>query len=222
MKLLFIGNSYTYYNDMPKLFEALANENGKEVSVDSVTKGGRWLHENLSPEDENHKIICELNKNRDYDVLFLQEQSCGPIRDMPAFMRGAEKLSELVGAARTILYATWGRKSGSPTLLELSMTSDEMTDALYEGYMAAKKSLGAEISPVGLCFKEISKENEALELYNRDLSHPSPLGSCVAAVCHYTTVFYELPKEYSSLNISDEEMHIILDAIKSIKTDLEP
>lgn len=40
---LFIGNSYTYYNDMPKLFETLCRENGKDVTAYSVTKGGREL-----------------------------------------------------------------------------------------------------------------------------------------------------------------------------------
>jgi len=29
MKVLFIGNSYTYFNGMPKLFENLSRENGK-------------------------------------------------------------------------------------------------------------------------------------------------------------------------------------------------
>ncbi len=33
MKVLFIGNSYTYFNDMPKLFENLSRENGKDVQV---------------------------------------------------------------------------------------------------------------------------------------------------------------------------------------------
>ena len=31
MRILFIGNSYTYYHDMPKLFDLLAKENGKQI-----------------------------------------------------------------------------------------------------------------------------------------------------------------------------------------------
>ena len=41
MNILFIGNSYTYYNNMPKMLEALAKENGKKLCVNAVTKGGR-------------------------------------------------------------------------------------------------------------------------------------------------------------------------------------
>ena len=52
MNILFIGNSYTYYNDMPNILEALAKENGKDLSADAVTKGGRKLYANLDAEDE--------------------------------------------------------------------------------------------------------------------------------------------------------------------------
>ena len=40
MKILFIGNSYTYYNDMPALLESLMCENGYDAKIHSVTKGG--------------------------------------------------------------------------------------------------------------------------------------------------------------------------------------
>lgn len=40
MNILFIGNSYTYYNDMPKMLESLARAAGFYAEVASVTKGG--------------------------------------------------------------------------------------------------------------------------------------------------------------------------------------
>lgn len=42
MKVLFVGNSHTYYNDMPRIFASLARDNGHDVQVESVTKGG-WI-----------------------------------------------------------------------------------------------------------------------------------------------------------------------------------
>lgn len=38
MQVLFIGNSYTYNSNMPKLFEALAIENGRDVTAYAVTQ----------------------------------------------------------------------------------------------------------------------------------------------------------------------------------------
>ena len=51
MKVLFIGNSYTYFYDMPKLFEAICRERGAECDVDSVTAGGYTLEQFVS--DDN-------------------------------------------------------------------------------------------------------------------------------------------------------------------------
>ena len=217
MRLLFIGNSYTYYNDMPKLFEALARENGKEISVDSVTKGGRKLYENLDPCDENHKTILSLTNTGRYNALILQEHSLYPIKDFSAFLKGASELISLVGAERNILYATWGRKVGSSTLAELSLTSEEMTDILHEKYSAASEKLGASVSPVGLTFKALCQAMPTLELYNSDKSHPSYLGSAVAAICHYKTVFGEDAKKYTSLGLDCDTVTVILKAINSLK-----
>ena len=49
MNILFIGNSYTYVHNVPELFEKLAKENEKNITVDSVTKGARKLYENKQP-----------------------------------------------------------------------------------------------------------------------------------------------------------------------------
>jgi len=95
MKVLFVGNSYTYFNDMPKIFENLALENGKRISVDSVTKGGRKLYQNLEPQDEYHQKIVDLCKENAYDVLILQEQSYFPLVDFEKFCE-LERLNNLL------------------------------------------------------------------------------------------------------------------------------
>ena len=44
LRVLFIGNSYTYYNDMPQAaFTELAKAAGFEVEVTAVTQGGYKL-----------------------------------------------------------------------------------------------------------------------------------------------------------------------------------
>ena len=75
MKVLFIGNSYTYYNDMPKIFCDLANSNDNPLEVKTITRGGKFLHQNLDPNDEQYPMVESTITEGDYDVLFLQEQS---------------------------------------------------------------------------------------------------------------------------------------------------
>ena len=216
MKALFVGNSYTYYNDMPTLFLSLARENGIEFSVDSVTVGGRKIIENLDPCDESHKKIASLSQNAEYDIFFLQEHSLLPIKDYSLFEKGVTELISLVGAKRNILYATWGRKDGSPTLRELNLTSEEMCDELYKKYKTLALTLNAQLSPVGLCFKYIYSSYPTLDLYNPDLSHPSKFGSAVAAICHYHTAFGRLPESFASLSLNETEIEAIIKAIKTL------
>lgn len=214
MKILFVGNSYTYYNDMPAIFAELARENGHDISVDSVTKGGRKLYENLVEGDEYHEKIVSLCKKNQYDVLILQEQSYFALVDYEKFLEGLQGLTELVKARRVILYATWGRKSGCPLLEELGISSAEMTDRLADVYGRAAVELGAEISSVGKAFLAVTEADPLLDLYMPDLSHPSRTGSALAALVHYVTVFGEFPKASTSTGLLSETLDLLLSAIK--------
>lgn len=212
MKVLFIGNSYIYYNDMPAMFSALAAENGKTVEVDEVTRGGRKLYENLADGDENNAKIRALVKEKSYDVLILQEQSYFALIDYAEFERGVRELIELVCAKRVVLYATWGRKTGCDLLPKYGWSSAEMGEKLFSAYSSAAKVCGAEVSPVGLCFNKINACG-GLELYNPDLSHPSKAGTALGVLCHYKRIFGEMPESYESLGLEADEARIILDTV---------
>ena len=213
MKVLFIGNSYTYYNDSPKIFEALSLENGIDVSVDSVTKGGRKLYENLDPDDENNKKIKELISINDYDALFLQEHSNLPITSFSDFRRGVIGLCDLIKATRVILYTPWGYKDGSPKLDSLGITNEEMTSEIYAAYKKVADEIGAQLSPVGLAFANMKKLSPDTELYNPDKTHPSLIGSLIAATCHYKTLFGVLPQKADTLP-KGEVISALFEAIK--------
>ena len=213
MKVLFVGNSYTYYNDMPEMFAALARENGRDVSVDSVTKGGRKLYQNLESGDKYHEQIASLCAQNQYDVLMLQEQSYLPLVDYDAFWKGLSGVNAMVCAKRTVLYATWGRKAGCDLLETLNLTSEEMTEQLADLYARAAKDLGAELSPVGKAFSAVGEIDPEMELYNQDLSHPSREGSALAALVHYVTVFGEVPKTCLSLQLDARASACFLQAI---------
>lgn len=213
-KVLFIGNSYTYFYDMPVLFASLAAENGFDVQVDAVTKGGRKLFENLLDGDEKNAEITSLCRQNEYDILFLQEQSYLAIVNKDEFELGVKGLIEAVKPKRAILYSTWGRKEGCPLPDTLSLTSDQMTEKLSEAYADAAKAYGADISPVGKCFMGIKRLFPEAELYDPDLSHPSYLGSCVAAVCHFKAVFGKMPDKYTSLKAEASDIQKIFSVIE--------
>ena len=211
MNILFIGNSYTYFFDLPSLFASLCRANGHDVRVDSVTAGGRELHEcltefysDLNVGDPLGKKISELLEEVEYDVLILQEQSCLPYHNPELFFAGAVGLSTIIGAWRTILYATWGRMDGSEDLDYFGWTRLSMTKGLYDSYCHAAQLVHGEVSPVGLCFAKAVETTPEIDLYDPDKSHPSYAGSCVAALCHYKTVFGEMPHDLSVLKLDSD------------------
>lgn len=50
LRLLFIGNSYTYYNDLPQMVYEIAKTQKKKLAVRSITKGGERLRGHLKNE----------------------------------------------------------------------------------------------------------------------------------------------------------------------------
>lgn len=201
MRILFIGNSYTYFFDMPQILCALLGENGVPACVDAVTVGGRRLCENLDPDDGSHKQIKQNCAAGQYDALILQEQSYLALVDFAQFLAGVRGCTDMVGAKRTLLYATWGRKQGSELLTAHGWTNQSMTQGLADAYDKAALDVGAVCAHVGKCFLEIRAAYPEIELYDPDLSHPSYTGSCVAALALYKKLTGRLPEHTGTLKL---------------------
>jgi len=208
MNVLFVGNSYTYYNDMPLIFKKLADDNNRSMTVHSVTKGGRRLESFTDKSDDITVKLQDIVSKEKFDVCFIQEQSVLPAADFDRFINGLSCVVDMVKdkADQIVLYATWGRKSGSETLTEHNWTTESMTKLLSDAYCKASEQFGAKVSPVGENFLKIEKTNPEINLHDEDLSHPSYKGSCLAALTHYYTVFGEFPKKIQSLDISADEL----------------
>ena len=184
MKILFIGNSYTYYHDMPEcIFAPMAKEAGLEVEVQAVTHGGYKLEWFADPENEEGKRLRSVVEGRHYDCIILQDHSLSTILDPGGFFDGIRKLKTLLEGKtdRFILYATWGRKPGCETLERIGMTNAEMTRHIAEFYDEAGQRFDMAVAHVGKAFAEYAREHPEEELYFTDLHHSSVLGSTIAA-----------------------------------------
>ena len=216
MKILMLGNSYTYFFDMPKILQALFDDNGVNAKVDSVTAGGRRLAQNVDEGDPLHAEIVAKCAQNAYDVLILQEQSHTPMSHYREFLRGVCGCVELVKPARTVMYATWGRKEGCDLLDEFGWTNQSMTEGLAAAYDAAARKVGGESAHVGKCFYEIRKAYPEIELYDPDRSHPSYTGSCVAALTVYKKLTGKLPCCTDSLNMDAADLAHVCEVIDRV------
>ncbi len=217
MKILMLGNSYTYFFDMPKILQALFDDNGVNAKVDSVTAGGRRLAQNVDEGDPLHAEIVAKCAQNAYDVLILQEQSHTAMSHYREFLRGVCGCVELVKPQKTVMYATWGRKEGCDLLDELGWTNQSMTEGLAAAYDAAARKVGGESAHVGKCFYEIRKAYPEIELYDPDRSHPSYTGSCVAALTVYKKLMGNLPSNTATLALDPLTIAHLLEVIQTVE-----
>ena len=194
--ILFIGNSYTYYNNMPEtIFKNLAKSAGYDVEIASITEGAYTLEKMADPNDTyGAQVERALTGTKKYDYVILQEQSARPATaSVGDFYEAVRNLSARIqeSGATPILYSTWGRKMGSSTLTKNGWTNESMTWKLAAAYEAIGKELNIPVAHVGLAFYDIYTASSTVELYNDDKSHPTYAGSYLAAATLFAEIFNE-------------------------------
>jgi hypothetical protein len=226
LKVLFIGNSYTYTNDLPLLVSQLAASSGDTLVYSSSAPGGYRFQDHCT----NTSTISLIAQGK-WDYVVLQEQS-----QLPSFREQeveqqvypyAAKLDSIIksynACTKTVFYMTWGRKNGdasncayyAPTCTYVGM--DTMLELRYTNMADSSNAL---ISPVSLVWRELRKTNPSIELYNPDESHPSISGS-YAAACAFYAVFYKKDPSLCSFSswVNATNAAIIRNAAKKIVFD---
>ena len=188
MKILFLGNSYTYFNDMPAKFLALCNESGVDAEVWSVTKGGYSFAHYLSEENEKGIEFRTRLSERAYDYIVLQDQSVRPAEHTDAFLESARKLCAMVreNGAVPVFYQTWGRREDSEVLKSHGWTHAEMHALLKSAYTQAANENDARIVYAGDAFRLAYADG--IDVYHTDGTHPSDAGSEVIARAFFGTL----------------------------------
>lgn len=208
--ILFIGNSYTYYSDMPtSIFRTLAKNAGYNVKVTAITNGGHTL-EKMADTTDTYGLLVEkaLTGNQKYDYVILQEQSARPATDsVGSFYKAVRNLAARIreSGAEPILYSTWGRKTGNSTLDKNGWTNESMTWKLAAAYDAIGKELNIHVAHVGLAFYDIYTGNSGINIYDSDKSHPSYAGSYLAASTLFAKIFNEDPTDINYKGSLTEE-----------------
>lgn len=198
-RVLFLGNSYTRYNDMPNLFKGLAEEAGHSVFVDHLAPGGY----SLTQHSTNTTTLAKIAEGG-WDRVFLQEQSTSPVIDFTReneFYPAARTLDSLIvdSGSQTGFYMTWGRELGgqwcigghcSPNFPDYFAMQATLTDA----YTAIAEETGALLIPVGVAWSMALQQDILLPLWSPDRSHPSLEGSYLTACVFFAFLFSESPE----------------------------
>ena len=228
--ILFIGNSYTYFNNMPSLLQQVALSAGDTVYTESQTPGGRRISQHASDPAVFAKI-----RSRDWDYVVIQCQSQelsfpdGQVAtDVLPF---AQQICDSIRAINTctipMFFMTWGRKNGDASncaFFPPLCTYEGMDSVLRSNYLKMGELNEAEVAGVGAVWRELRTTTPSLELYSPDESHPSYAGSLTAAYAFYSTVFRKNAAE-SSFNGSvtaevADSIRSVVDRVITLNQDL--
>jgi hypothetical protein len=167
--ILFVGNSLTYFNDMPEIVAAisLGAEDDPAMRVGMVAFGGFSLEDHWNQGDALDAI-----DSGEWDVVVLQQ---GP-STLPA---SRDHLVEWAGRFAERIRA----QGAEPALLSVWPTDGTAAgyDATLASYLAAAEAVDGILIPAGEAWREALDRDSGLSLTIIDGFHPSLLGSVIAA-----------------------------------------
>ncbi|HVP89391.1 MAG TPA: hypothetical protein VMU79_15080 [Casimicrobiaceae bacterium] len=176
-RILFIGNSYTSRNNLPRLVAELAAaaDPPQQVEFALVFSGGASLRRHW-----NAGRAQELLQAKTWDYIVLQEQSTLPIKNRQRYHDNVRLFAGLIAerGAKTLLYLTWSRQA-----------APETQEAITRGVYDIAHEINARVVPVGLAWHRALDEIPGLQLYTSDGSHPTPDGSFLAACMFHVMLF---------------------------------
>lgn len=192
-RVLFVGNSLTYYNEMPQLFKGIATEKGHEVAVEAYTVGGAGLA-TLLPSEEVARLVGDGR----WDKVVLQpgtSESAGLSLTTAATAQVISQFVETLRAtspdAKVYLYEIgYGIPPGTGNgdynyyLMAQGIILDSVRNIA--------RLVGVPFAPAGECFREHYATNHDLMLhpvYN-DI-HPNLAGSYLVACAIFETLYEE-------------------------------
>ena len=173
LRILFIGNSHTYYHDLPAWVALMAKEEGYECDVTMLAHPGWYLHQHVKEPEVRFNI-----KYGHYDYVVLQEHS-HPFDDIPGYIEAATKIAEWgrKAGSKPVIYGTWARKtekSAQETMNSVNRKLAEGLDALY--------------APVGESWWSYKESWPETEMYDEDGSHAPERGIEFAAKIIWRTL----------------------------------
>lgn len=182
-KILFIGNSFTYYNGgVDSHLEKLAASASPPIKllVASHTSPGQTLKGHYYDKATNRALL-----RQQWDIVVLQAASYEPVdrttqNEFFAYSRRLDADIVATGAG-TVFFMTWEWRN-----------RPAMADGLRNAYVKQGNELDALVVPVGVAWSLAMEERPSISLYS-DTRHSNLRGTYLAACVFYAALLAESP-----------------------------
>lgn len=189
LRVLFIGNSYTGWHNLPEIVAQFAQAKGKRLYYEMVIPGGR----NFERHWKEGEALKKIYQNK-WDAVVFQNQSYEPVGDPEKMHKYGKRLADAVAEtdARVYYFLTWAyakERGWMKDAPEAKEKFKKMQEHLNESYFALAEETNGEIIPVGMAWEIVRTDNPETKLHHDDGSHPSQLGAYLSGLVMYAALF---------------------------------
>lgn len=174
IKILFVGNSLTYTNNLPQLVKEYGLSKGRTINVEMLALPNFALVDHLA-NGEVQKLI----QTKKFQFVVIQQGPSSQSEGRMLLFEAAETLNKLCtdNKARLAFYMVWP-----------AYTDYQNFDGVIKNYTEAANTYNGILCPVGKAWKEYIDRTKDISYYGPDLFHPSVKGSRVAAEIIYNSI----------------------------------
>lgn len=182
-EILFIGNSYTYYNGgIDSHLQRLAESASPPIKL--VVESQTTPNQTLKGHYNDNRTQRALAR-RSWDVAILQGASYEPVdhSTRPEFFEFAQRLDEEIKdiGAQTVFFMTWGWQFSPGMIVDLR-----------NAYLKQGNKIGALVVPVGIAWEQVLQERPGISLHS-DRRHSNLKGTYLAACVFYAALLGQSP-----------------------------
>jgi len=180
LRVLFIGNSLTYTNDLPALVEALAEASGAARPVCKAIVAGGYSLEDHWNQGAARKAVAQGG----WDVVVLQQGPSASPEGRRSLLEYARRFAQEIrrAGAQPALYMVWPASNRKGDF-----------DGVAESYRLAAADAKGMLFPAGAAWRAAWKRDPTLKLYSEDGLHPTAAGSYLAALTIYKELYKQTP-----------------------------
>ena len=179
MRVLFVGNSLTYANELPEMARALAAAAGERLEVEMVAMPDWSLEDHWAGGGARAAIA-----RGGWDVVVLQQGPSALPESRALLVDYAQRFAAEIreGDAEPALYAVWPSRARSGDF-----------DRASESYRQAAAVTAGIHFPAGEAWRAAWAADPTIALYGPDAFHPSEAGTYLAALVIYGRLFNRSP-----------------------------
>ena len=200
-KILFVGNSFTYFFNLPQVVAAMAKTQNDVLITRQSTVGGSNLEQHWK--SEKGTKTRELLENGDWDYVVFNNHSLSSINTPDAFMEYGKKFSKLVRkkGGEPVFMMTWAYKSNPLMQAKITEMYEKLSEETKTDYV-----------PCGPLFAQARKWRPDLNLFADD-KHPSSNGTYLLGLAFYKYFTgketADIPKRLETKDIDGEKLYLI-------------